>query len=434
MLELELGQPLPELAALEPATRRVFRHAHVLVRLHRLPVGVVELSLPATPVDYAPEIWAALGSAIRAHLQADGYPLPASLPLAGLPATDVPLCRCRRAAVGSWALPATVIVCTRDRTDQLRLCLDQLLAMDYPDLELIVVDNAPATPATRDLLATRYAKRIRYVVEPRPGLSWARNCGLAQARGDIVAFTDDDVRADPAWLSELALAFDEHPDAACVTGIVLPAELETEAQLWFEEFGGFNKGRGFESQRFTLTSHQSEDPLHPYLTSKCGAGANMAFRTEALRQLGGFVPALGIGTPTFGGEDIEAYFRVLAAGHALVTQPTAILRHYHRADPPALRRQLHGYGVAFTAYLTRCVVDRPGRLLDLLSRAPRGMAYLVDPASVRNRRKTHTYPADLTRSELWGMALGPWAYWRSQRQVARLMRGQVGAMPEGEQP
>ena len=112
----------------------------------------------------------------------------------------------QHALVRSFALPEktvipeegiTIVVCTRNRTAQLSTCLDTLLALDYSTYEIIIVDNAPSDNATYDLATSL---PVRYVREKRPGLDWARNRGIKEARYDIIAFTDDDVRVDPYWL------------------------------------------------------------------------------------------------------------------------------------------------------------------------------------------------------------------------------------------
>ena len=132
----------------------------------------------------------------------------------------------------------TVAICTRDRTEDLAICLDSLDRVDYEDFEIVVVDNAPASDATR-LLVERRGGRVRYVREPRPGLDWARNRAIAEATGDVVAFADDDVTVDPGWLRALAAAFGTDEAVAAVTGLVLPAELQTEAQVLFERYRSF---------------------------------------------------------------------------------------------------------------------------------------------------------------------------------------------------
>lgn len=419
MLEIELSQPLPTISAVEPQSGRVYRHAHILIRLHNRPLDVIELRLmdDGLPADiYAPIIWQSLHRAINAHLCGDGLPEVSGLSNAGLPTANLPPCLVARQEFLAAAPFVSVIVCTRDHTDELARCLTSLLALEYPRYEILVVDNAPRTSATADLIRERFGNksRVRYVREDRPGLSWARNCGLQHARGEFVAFTDDDVIADSHWVAELTMAFGATADVACVTGMVLPAELETQSQLWFEQFGGFYKGRGFSRLFFNLTNHRTPDPLYPYITSKYGAGANMAFRTSVICTLGGFDPALGIGTLTYGSEDIESYFRILSQGYTLVFEPAALLYHFHRGDIHGLRKQMYGYGVGFTAYLTRCIVDNPRRMLDLLRRLPYAIYYLFSPRSSRNERKQSDYPPELTRRELVGMLYGPIAYLQSR--------------------
>lgn len=433
VMEVDLDRPLPQLAGRDLQTGKEYMRGHLLVRLHGQPIGVVELDLPAQPAIYAPLIWHALGDAIRAHLGADGLPSVAGLPPGGLPALSEPTCRRERRAFKERAPFASVVVCTRDRPQSLRHCLDSLMSLDYPGFEVIVVDNAPSDTVTCRLIAENFCDRVRYIREDRPGLSWARNCGWRKARGEIVAFTDDDVVAPPGWLTELALGFEAAPDVACVTGIVLPAELETQAQLWFEQFGGVSKAHGFSRVIFGHSDRATQGALFPYLASQFGAGANMAFRVDELSRSGGFSTALGTGTPTRGGEDFEMFFRLIEAQKRLVYAPQAVLRHFHRRDETVLRRHLFSCGVAFTAYLTSCMVSRPARLFDLGLRIPRGVAYWLDPRSSRNQRKDSGFPAAFGAIEGLGMLTGPLAYVRSLRHSRRIAKrfAQAG-VPGGE--
>jgi len=437
VLDIELSRPLCAIPTRDEQTGRTYSSASALVRLHSLPLGVLELALGATGLtaqEGAEHIWQALGEAINQHLADDGIDPLTDLPSSGLPAPGSPPCLADRHRVLADPPAISVVVCTRDRTESLAKCLPSLLALDYARYEVIIVDNAPSTTGTAELLADRAKSDppVRYVREDRPGLSWARNCGLRHAQGDIVAFVDDDAHTDRYWLAEIARGFARGPKVACVTGLALPAELETPAQLCFEQFGGLTKYRGFSSQRFDFDENRPDDPFFPYLAAQYGAGVNMAFRRSVLADLGGFDPSLGAGTPACGAEDIEAFYRVIDAGHTLAYEPGAMVRHYHRRDYASLRRQLHGMGIAFTAYLCRCLADRPSRAFHLLRQIPRVPSYLLGARSPRNASKRANYPSELSRTEILGMLQGPFAYAKSRRRKHQII-AQYG-LPEAPRP
>jgi glycosyltransferase involved in cell wall biosynthesis len=259
----------------------------------------------------------------------------------------------------SKAMPlVTVAVCTRDRADDLARCLDSLERLRYPKFEVLVVDNAPSSDATRRLVERR--RGVRYVREPRQGLDWARNRAIEEAGGEIIAFTDDDAVADPEWLGAIAAAFARDPAVAAVTGLVLPSELDTEAQVLFERYRSF--GRGFVTRR---VAPESGGPMaHRYgAAGDYGTGANMAFRRVVFDRIGPFDPALDVGTLSRGGGDLEMFFRVLKEGHALVYEPRAIVRHRHRRTMEELRRQIADHGISFSAYIVRSVLAYPDERL-----------------------------------------------------------------------
>jgi hypothetical protein len=145
----------------------------------------------------------------------------------------------------------------------------------------------------------------------------------------------------------------------------------------------------------------------------------MAFRSEVLRDIGGFDPAIGVGTPARGGDDLAAFFRVVAGGHTLVYSPTAVVKHWNARDYRSLRRQAYGYGVGLAAYLTKTVIDEPRRLPALSVRAPRGIVYALSRHSPKNVSRSEDYPAELKWLERKGMLFGPVAYLRSRRQARR---------------
>ena len=240
------------------------------------------------------------------------------------------------------APPVTVsiIVCTRDRPNYLKTCLERLTSLDPAPAELIVIDNAPTSDSTQRLCEEFGVRRL---VEPRPGLDNARNLGWREATSDVVAYVDDDAVADRAFANVLARAF--RPEIAAVTGLVLPLEVETRAQLHFEVVHG-GMGKGF--RRATFRRETISEPLEAF---RYGVGTNMAFRREILAQIGGFDPRLDVGTSTRGGGDLDALYRVVAAGHILRYEPDVMVRHLHRAERRGLVRQFHDYGTSFSAFL-----------------------------------------------------------------------------------
>lgn len=421
LLEVELSAPLPDISAWDEEREQPYQRLRMLVRLHHQPLGFVELRLKGDQwraETYVHKIWQALHEEINAHLRQDGLPEITQLAVEGLPAAHPLPCEQQRHALLAHAPFVSVVIATRDRAERLTSCLESLLALDYPNYEIIVVDNAPTTNETADLMRKTYGNvsQIRYVLEERPGLAVAHNRGLMEVDAPIVAFTDDDVVVDKHWLTAIVQGFEAGEEVGCVTGMILPIELQTPAQLWIEQFGGFSKG--FKQQIFALQGrHRPPNRLYPYTAGKFGSGANMAFKSTALQAIGGFDPALGAGSLALAGDDLAAFFQVIMAGYQLVYQPAAIVHHAHRRDYAGLRRQAYGYGVGLTAYLMKTWVDKPTRVLDLALRAPSGVLYALSPYSEKNSKKEADYPSELARLEYQGMLYGPLAYLRSRWHV-----------------
>ncbi|GHG36249.1 glycosyltransferase family 2 protein [Streptomyces zaomyceticus] len=342
-----------------------------------------------------------------------------------------------RAPAGTPAAPRTsVVVATRERPEQLARALDSLLAQDHPDFELIVVDNAPRTSGTHALVTRAYTDRVRYVREDTPGLATAHNTGLAAAEGAVVAFTDDDVIADPHWLTALTEPFAADPGLGCVTGLILPARLRTPAQILLESHGGFAKG--FAPRVYDPAHPPADEPLFPFTAGSFGSGANMAFRAAALRQAGGFDPATGTGTAAKGGDDLYAFVAVLAAGFRLRYTSQALVWHHHRDTWQDLRNQAYGYGAGLTAYLTATLVRSPRLLPALLTRLPRGLAHARtitarrgdgdgggDGVPGEHGTQQHPWPRSLSRLERRGMLYGPIGYAKARSAARAAARGQA---------
>jgi GT2 family glycosyltransferase len=397
----------------------------LLVRLHGQPLGFVTLPLGGGRLAasaIAGQVSERLHGEVNAHLAEDGLEPVASITAAAVGAVPDPRCR-RRPAGGSDDPLVTVVVATRDRPQSLARCLGALAAVTYAPFEVVVVDNAPSTRETMAVVRQRSGldPRVRYVRELRPGVSCARNRGLDEARGELVAFTDDDVVVDPGWLDGVVRGFDRSPSVACVTGLVPSARLDTAEQRYFDRRVSW--ALSCTPHRYSRHTDLQVSPLYPYAAGQFGTGANCAFRTAVLRRLGGFDEALGPGTPAGAGEDLDLFVRTILGGHEIAFEPAAIGWHHHRDELGQLRRQLFNYGVGLAAFATKYLSDRR-TARDVLVRLPGGLRRL------RGIAKRAEGPAELPRTiftaELLGLAWGPIAYGLGRQRHRRRPAGGMG--------
>ena len=243
----------------------------------------------------------------------------------------------------------TIIVCTRDRPADLMRCLNSILALKVKPHEVLVVDSASSNDLTKRVVIDHFPS-FRYIRETCVGLDIARNRGIRESSGEVLAFTDDDVIVDPSWSQSLIHQFSSDDSLGLVTGLIIPDQQETEAQVWFERYGGF--GRGY-SRTYVKLNPGSEMHWTSIGAGQLGAGANMAIRKKALADVGLFDPALDVGTSTLGGGDHEMFFRFLKSGWGCLYDPTVLVRHRHRRTMEELERLLYNYG-----YATRCFFER----------------------------------------------------------------------------
>ena len=407
-----------EIAPIKPQLKpgQCFERTHVLVTFAGMPVGVAWLEVPAAGLSgssVAEVVWRELASQITAAARRHGMQEPQRLTQAGIARPHQAQIKTAETVANANAPFVSVIIATRNRPDTLQACLDSVLASDYREFEVIVVDNCPATDATRALVQARRDNRpVIYTRENRKGLANAHNCGLALVRGDIVAITDDDVIVDRSWLGQIVAGFAVSPDIACVTGMILPRSLETRAQLQLETYMGYSKG--MEPRRYDLKDYRPRSATFPYTIGQVGSGANMAYRTDVLRALGGFDPALGAGTAAMGADDLAGFFAVITAGYGLLYQPSAYVHHEHHRRIEAVRRQVYGCGVGYGAFLAKVVAERPWALLSILVRSPLGIARPVASRGRSIAARWAQLPRYMVLYEYAGLFVGPLAYMRSR--------------------
>ena len=351
IVHLDLSQGLVELPAAECGS-------FVVVWWRQLPIGHIEIKpehLPMRLPELANRIAQAIAPAVGDRLFDQGFRaampsharasprsrepvalhelLEAERPLQRLAAIAADDAVTRAGAESRLSI--SVVVCTRDRADSLRRCLRSLGRLSAAPDEIVVVDNA-SRDDTRDVVCE--FPRVRYEHEARAGLDIARNTGVRASRGDIIAFADDDVEVHPQWAARLRAAFSD-PTVMAATGLVLPAELETDAQRLFEASWSFN--RGYRARTFDRAWFERELP-RGIPADQIGAGANMAFRRDVFTRVGGFDERLDVGAAGCSG-DSEMWYRILAAGFSCRYEPAAVVFHHHRRSTEELDRQIFQY-------------------------------------------------------------------------------------------
>lgn len=235
------------------------------------------------------------------------------------------------------AADVTVIVCTRNRAEQLHGCISALIKCEPAPGEILVVDNSDTAGSLEPVL--QEFRGIRVLHESRKGLSFARNTGMAAASGKIISFTDDDVTVSKNWVESLAKYFID-PEVGAVTGPVLPVSLESKAEFAFEfDLGGLASSLVPSSfdKKFLDTGFFKA----PFVWD-VGAGANFSIRKKVLDDIEYFDERLGAGAAGCS-EDSEFIYRLLGADWTCLYRPEVVVHHNHRGNDVELRRQMRAY-------------------------------------------------------------------------------------------
>lgn len=234
------------------------------------------------------------------------------------------------------AVAISCIVCTYNRQDFILHCLEAFAAQSLASdaFEVIVVDNH-STDRTGELVRKfihdHPGVRMTCAFEEKLGLSNARNTGARLAKGDVLAYIDDDAVSDPRFLEEILRVFQEHPAAGCVGGRI-DLSMPDNLPWWYSEslagyYSAFNLSR-------TETGKVSELWELPY-------GANFSVAKKALLELGGFSTRLGRKGKDFsGGEETELAFRMLSRGYEVYYCPFARVTHYIKKERISLKHMV----------------------------------------------------------------------------------------------
>jgi glycosyltransferase involved in cell wall biosynthesis len=230
-------------------------------------------------------------------------------------------------------MKASLIICTRNRDTALGKCLAKVRGIIFEQSwELIVVDNA-STDSTQDIIAD-FAKTsglsVVYVHESKPGLSNARNAGVAVSKGEIITFTDDDCYVDPLFLQSACAAFDD-AQTGVVSGRIMLFDPDDYPATINESLTALR----FEPRRFIAAG-----------TLK---GANLAFRHTVLDQIGPFDPLFGSGA-YFPAEDADAVMRASMAGWVIRYVPEMVVYHHHGRKAVDIASLHKAYDIGRGAY------------------------------------------------------------------------------------
>lgn len=392
-------------------------HAQLTAVQLKAPAALAELVAAYTADAVGARLF---GTGFERPLIARGWPPPGPAPAFDeLTVLDDPLGRIRAApARDATALPTlSVVVCTRDRPEDLQRCLEALAASKMEPDEVIVVDNASATESTRDVVAS--FPSVRYVAEPQPGLSVARNTGAVAGSADLVAYLDDDSTVHPDWVRRLREEFAD-PSVMAVTGLLLPAALDTPAQVAYETPASL-----FHHARYQRLSYGPEFLEQTKRRGppvwRIGGGANMAFRRSAFALVGGFDERLGAGAAGCS-EDSEFWYRLIAAGWDCQYQPAVVVFHHHRAHAEPLKQQARNYirGHVAALFVQYARHRHPGNLARAFFGLPRHLAatgarelgrIVFERLGFVSYPRSGTYMAELG-GYLRGLALLPLAFRR----------------------
>jgi hypothetical protein len=253
-------------------------------------------------------------------------------------------------------LELSVIVASYKRSDALELCLDDLACQVTPRIFEVVLVLQAYPEGVSDHIRSRYEGKLDLQVAEFPeglGTSRARNTGLWMARGDIVAFLDDDVRLPPTWVESMLSCYDD-PKLGGVGGFVdhpghyNPVRnaayrlLGLTSDRYRIDWGGFNLGPA---------SHPDEDQPAAWLS-----GGNMSFRRKAVQGIGGFDEALG----SFWHEDVDLAHRVARSGWKMISTARMAIDHYpNTINRPPLHLQMRERERSRVLFVWKAIGDEP---------------------------------------------------------------------------
>ena len=302
----------------------------------------------------------------------------------------------------------TACICTRDRGANIAATLRSLAASTCEDFDVLIVDQSTNDDTALTVHEiTAGDKRFRYLRSATQGLSAARNVAISQARGSIIAFTDDDCTVEPGWAMALQETFAAHPEVGVIFGTVRAAPSDASAGI----LPTFDAEEGPVTRKKILTN-----------TSGCwGMGANMALRRSVWEQVGPFDELMGAGAPLCAAEDTDYWLRAIACGVGVYHSGRACVVHYGFRPQAATSKLMKGYALGKGAMYAKQL--RAGNSLGtrLLIRE---IATLIRDISFNALRRRRPLGANLLIYEVKGLWRGIWLPLERRQQL--VFRGEAG--------
>ena len=225
-----------------------------------------------------------------------------------------------------------VVVPTRNRPDHAEPCVRSIL-QNPGDFELVMIDQSDGDASEKALRTHAGDRRFRLVRSAARGASAARNLGVSETKHPLIAFTDDDCRVSPNWLTGITRIFADDPSADIIFGRVsIPEHLQ---------------GKGFAAD---FEPHQrAHQGSFPAVDVAWGIGANMSVRRSLFTRIGGFDTLLGPGAPFNAGEEFDLMIRALARGSKVLNASEVQVEHLGVREGDEASKLMRGYGVSVGA-------------------------------------------------------------------------------------
>lgn len=249
----------------------------------------------------------------------------------------------------------SIVICTRNRNCQIITTLKSIAASSYDSYEVIIIDQSTNDDTRKGVQPFLADPRFIYKKSATKGLSKARNIGVSEANGKIIAFTDDDCRVADSWVEVVEGEYKKHPDVTGVFGRILPGEFSSSSDC--AETMDLVQVKRLQQ---VMPSAKKDDPCHQLYKEDCydlgfGHGANMSFRRSTFVQYGEFDEFLGAGAVLGAWEDRDIGYRVLCGGGQILYSPDAIVYHDHWREWPEVKTAFKNYGIGTGAAVNKYI-------------------------------------------------------------------------------